>query len=104
MNYGFVIDKRRLVAIVAIREAYDRIADRQIGITQVELRTASTLSESQLADLREALMECTGGQVELSVEIDPRLLGGIVAKVGDVLFDGSVKSQLSQMRASLLAE
>jgi F-type H+-transporting ATPase subunit delta len=102
--YGFLIDQRRLVDIVAIREAYDRIADRQIGITQVELRTASTLSESQLADLREALMECTGGQVELSVEIDPRLLGGIVAKVGDVLFDGSVKSQLSQMRASLLAE
>jgi F-type H+-transporting ATPase subunit delta len=49
-------------------------------------------------------MECTGGKVELSVEVDPGLLGGIVARVGDVLYDGSVRSQLAQMRASLLAD
>lgn len=101
---GFLIDQRRLVDIAAIRDAYDRIADLQSGITQVEVRSASLLSEIQLGDLEAALTDCTGGKVELSVEIDPELLGGIVAKVGDVLFDGSIRSQLAQMRASLLVD
>ena len=102
--YSFLIDQRRLVDAFAIRDAYDRLADAELGVTQVDVRTASALDDDQLDRLRTALAARTGGDVSLSVEVDPDLLGGVVAKVGDLLFDGTLRSQLAQMRASLLEE
>ncbi len=102
--YSFLIDQRRLVDAFAIREAYDRLVDAERGVTQVEVRTAQALDDAQLERLRGALSARTGGEVSLDVEVDPELLGGVVAKVGDLLFDGSIRSQLAQMRASLLEE
>ena len=51
--------------------------------------------------LRRALTERTGQEVRLEIEIDPSLIGGAVAKVGDLVFDGSLRTQLGQLRNSL---
>lgn len=99
--YAFLIDQRRLVELDAIREEYDRLANEAAGITSAEIRSAHPLSDDQLARLRSALATRTGRDVRVAVDVDPELLGGLVVKLGDVVYDGSLRTQLSQLRATL---
>jgi F-type H+-transporting ATPase subunit delta len=66
-----------------------------------EVRTAVPLSAAQRQNLTTALNKATGKQVELKVVLDPSVLGGIVAQVGDTVIDGSVRSQLDQLKQAL---
>jgi F-type H+-transporting ATPase subunit delta len=102
--YAFLINQRRLVDIDGIHAEYERLADEAAGLTRALVRAASPLRDDQLARLRQALAGRTGRQVELEVEIDESLLGGVVAQVGDLVFDGSLRSQLDQLRGSLVRE
>ncbi len=97
----FLVDQRRMVDYPAIRAEFARLADEAAGRTQGELVTAGRLRKEQLERLRRALSARTGKQVELSVRVDPALLGGAIAKVGDVVFDGSLRSQLTMLRGNL---
>jgi F-type H+-transporting ATPase subunit delta len=99
--YQVLIGHRRLVDLETIRAEFARLADEQAGLRRAQVRTARPLSGPQLERLRRALAERVGQEVELEVEIDPELLGGVVAQVGDLLLDGSVRTQLRQLRASL---
>lgn len=100
--YSFLIDQRRLVDFDAIREEYDRLAREQAGVLHAELETAAPLSDEQKARIQQALTRRVGQPVELAVTLNPDLVGGVVAKVGDLVLDGSLKSQLHQLRSSLL--
>jgi F-type H+-transporting ATPase subunit delta len=64
--------------------------------------TASLLDEHRRDRLRRAISERTGREVRLELEVDPALIGGAVAKVGDLIFDGSVRTQLKQLRTNLM--
>jgi len=64
--------------------------------------SATALEENQRVRLREALARRVGRAVDLSVAVDPSLLGGIVAKVEGLVFDGSLRTQLVQLRAKLM--
>ena len=99
---AYLIDQRRLIAYEAIREEFDRLADEDAGLVNAEVITASPLDERRKDRLRRALSERTGQEVRLTVTLDPSLIGGAVAKVGDLVFDGSLSTQLSQLRANLL--
>ncbi len=99
--YSFLIDQRRLVDTAAIREEYDRLADGLAGLTRATVRTAAPLRPEQLDKLKAALSRRIGRDVELDVEIDPELIGGLVAQVGDLVLDGSLRTQLTQLRATL---
>jgi len=99
--YQVLIAHRRLVDIEAIRAEFSRLADEQAGLRRAQVRTARPLTDSQLERLRRALAARIGQDVELEVEVDPELLGGLVAQVGDLLLDGSVRTQLRQLRSSL---
>jgi len=100
--YTFLIDQRRLVSFDTIVDDYGRLADAEAGLTQARVRSASPLRDDQLDRLRSALSARTGMRVELEVEVDEALLGGVVAQVGDLVFDGSLRSQLEQLRANLV--
>lgn len=63
-----------------------------------EVRSAVPLTPEQQTRLAEALAAATGKQIELKVVIDQSVLGGIVARVGDLVIDGSVRSRLDQLR------
>jgi F-type H+-transporting ATPase subunit delta len=63
-----------------------------------EVRSAIELDEATVARLEEKLSAATGKQVKAKVVVDPALVGGLVAKVGDTVFDGSVKSRLQELR------
>ncbi len=101
---AYLVDQRRIIAFDAIREEYDRLADAAAGRTQAEVVSASPLSAEQQEKLQRALAARTGQQVELRLRVDPALLGGAVASVGTLVFDGSLRTQLGQLRASLTKE
>jgi F-type H+-transporting ATPase subunit delta len=63
-----------------------------------EVRSAIDLNDDQRKRLAEALGQATGKQVEVKVVVDPSVLGGIVAQVGDTVIDGSVRGRLDQLK------
>jgi len=65
------------------------------------VRSAVPLDDAQRARLVEALSKATGRQVEVRVVVDPTVIGGIVTRVGDEIFDGSVRSRLRDAREQL---
>jgi len=65
-----------------------------------EVRSAIELSDDQKARLADALGKATGKQVEVKVVIDPTVLGGLVAQVGDTVIDGSIKTKLDQLKTA----
>ena len=65
-----------------------------------QVRSAVALSDDQKSRLAAALAKSTGKQVEVVVEVDPSVLGGIVTQIGDTVIDGSVRQRLSQLRES----
>ena len=66
-----------------------------------EVRSAVSLNDDQRKRLAEALSNATGKQVEVKVIVDPSVMGGIVAQVGDTVIDGSVRSRLDQLKNAL---
>jgi F-type H+-transporting ATPase subunit delta len=98
---SYLIDQRRLVDFPVIREQFGRLADDAEGRTRAEVVCASPLRDEQRDRLRRALAARTGLEVELSVRVDPSLIGGAIATVGGVVFDGSLHTQLWQLRGAL---
>jgi F-type H+-transporting ATPase subunit delta len=98
---SFLVDQRRLVEWSEIDAEYGRLADAAAGLTHARVTSAAPLSEAQRARLQRVLEQKSGGRVELELVIDPTLVGGAVAQVGDLVYDGSLRTQLRQLRASL---
>jgi len=98
---SFLVDQRRLVDWEEIEAEYGRLADAAAGLTQARVISAAPLSPEQLERLQHALERKSGGRVQLALEVDPTLVGGVVAQVGDLVYDGSLRTQLRQLRASL---
>ncbi len=99
---AFLIDQRRLIAFEAICGEFGRLADDSAGRTRAEVVSAVPLGPTQRERLQRALASRTGREIELSESVDPSLLGGAIATVDGLVFDGSLRTQLSQMRSSLM--
>ena len=91
---------RELPAIVdALLEMSAAREGRQVA----EVRSAIDLTEDQRNRLAAALQSATGQEVDVRVVVDPTVVGGLVARVGDQVIDGSVRHRLAQLRESLSA-
>ena len=74
-------------------------AEKQMAVAEV--RSAIALTPDQEARLTEALNKATGKRVQLHVIVDPSVMGGVVASVGDTVIDGTVKERLNQLKSLL---
>jgi F-type H+-transporting ATPase subunit delta len=92
-----LIDRNRLDHLAQIIASYGTLADGLSGVVRPTLTSAMPLDEPQVEAIKGALAKSTGKKVVLKVEIDPSLIGGVVAKIGDKVFDGSVKTQLARI-------
>jgi F-type H+-transporting ATPase subunit delta len=99
---AILVEHGRMAAFHTIREELERLANEAAGHVEAQVLAASPLAAAQLERLRRALKARTQRDVQLRVSIDPALLGGVVAKVGDLVFDGSLRTQLVQLRANLM--
>jgi len=95
---AFIVGVGRASDLVDIVEAFvvkaARFREREVA----EVRSALPLDESQRTRLAQGLAAATGKQIELKVIIDPSVLGGLVARVGDTVIDGTVRHRLDQLR------
>ena len=95
-------DRRRLRHLPEIAEAFATLAEQQSGRVRAEVITATQLPESYFAELKKTLEQVTGRQVQLVQRHDPSLIAGVVTRVGDRVYDGSLKNQLAELEDELL--
>lgn len=101
---ALLAEQRKLNLLPHLLEAYrERLLSHQ-HIVRAQVTSAAALSPEQTAALEASLARVTGKKVELSVAVDPELLGGIVARIGSTVYDGSVRTQLRRVREQLLAK
>jgi F-type H+-transporting ATPase subunit delta len=98
----FLVDKGRIRYLPEIVRTYHEIADEISGRVRAVVIFAHDLSSDLLAQIKSTLEKAIKKEVILEVEKDPAIVGGVIAKVGDLVFDGSVRSQLAQMKKRLI--
>jgi F-type H+-transporting ATPase subunit delta len=102
MSFLFLLfDKGRIGFLSSINDFYQKLADELKGVARASLVAATQLSSDAVEKIRLALSKKTGKDIILEVEQDPGLIGGIVTRIGDLVLDGSIKTQLLNMRESL---
>lgn len=94
-----VLEKGRFDCVQAISVSAKKIFDEISGRVQATLTTAEPVDDGVRNQIAEKLAAKIGKQVEVNVHVDPSIIGGMVVRVGDTVYDGSVKSQLAQVRA-----
>ena len=99
-----LVDKRREEILRTVQEEYRLLSDEAKGMIRAEAVVAGPLSDSDKASLISGLQTRTGKQVELSVSVDPVILGGVVVRMQDTVIDGSVRGALERLREQMLQE
>ena len=97
-----LVDRDRGGELPFIARVFRELADESAGRVRAEVTTALPLADAQVKELEAALAKATGKTVVLSSRQDPEIIGGIAAKVGDTLYDGSLKTQLARLRTRAL--
>jgi F-type H+-transporting ATPase subunit delta len=104
-NFLFVIlDHHRAHMLPEIIAAVQGVVRQRQGIAEAEVSSAVELSAAQKSELARTLSRLTGKRIEPKYLLDPALLGGAIARVGDTIYDGSLRSRLAEMRARLAEE
>jgi F-type H+-transporting ATPase subunit delta len=96
-------DKGRLGHLEEVLDALEELAEAETGRVRVEVVSAKPLSDAYYAQLTEKFKRVTDREVVLVKKEDPSLIGGVVTRVGDRVFDGSLSNGLSELRETLLA-
>jgi F-type H+-transporting ATPase subunit delta len=97
------VDKHRIDILGEIEACYRNFMDDALKKVRVRVETAYPLSSEQTGRIEAGLAAMTGKKVEMAVTLDPSLLGGIVVRIGDTCYDGSIKTQLNNI-SKLLGE
>lgn len=98
---SMVIGSGRATDLVPIADALVQRASAAKQLEVAEVRSAVDLTPDQQDRLRAAIANATGKQVNLKVVVDPSVLGGLVATVGDIVIDGTVRATVEQLKARL---
>lgn len=98
-----LIERQRAGLIPDIVEAFHEALLAERGIVVADVTTAEPLDETMQAEVRERIGKLVGKKVELRMHTDPEIIGGLIARVGDEVIDGSVQTRLRQLRARLRA-
>lgn len=98
---ALLLDKERLAAVPDIAREVDAMIEARAGKVAAQVTSAVELTPMQLAQVTATLERLSGKKVVITRTVDPALLGGIVAKVGDVVYDGSARTQIRTLRDQL---
>lgn len=102
-NFLFVlIDHRRVPVLSEAIAAFEAHIDERLGVVRADIASAAPLTAGQQEQVRGELAHLTGKQVRCDFKVDPGLLGGVVARIGSTIYDGSVRGQLDSLRSQLI--
>ena len=94
-------ENHRLEVLPEIGRLFEVLKVRQQGIRQVHIRSAYAVNAAQQKTLADALKKTLGAEVELTVEKDPELIGGVEIRAGDLVIDGTVRGRLHKLATEL---
>jgi F-type H+-transporting ATPase subunit delta len=97
-----LLERRRILLLPAIARAYRDLADAHTGQVRAKVTSAEQLAPAALERVRRSLEQRTGKKVIVEAAVDAALIGGVVAQVGDLVLDGSVRTQLADLRQKLV--
>ena len=104
-NFLFVlIDHRRIALLGAILHSFDLIMDERLGFARAEVSSPRELTETQRGAINAQLEHVTGKRIRMRFAVDPELIGGVVARIGSTVYDGSVRGQLQTLGQRLTTE
>jgi F-type H+-transporting ATPase subunit delta len=96
-----LVQKKRAEILPELAEVYQALVDGDKNLVRGTVVSATALSADLSAKVKATLEKITGKQVVLTTAVDPSIIGGMVAKVGDLVLDGSIKSQLAGLQESI---
>ena len=96
-----LLERRRFHQIHDVAAVFLELVLEQRGIVVARVATAIELTEDEMSLVKDRLSEILGKQIEILPQVDPEMIGGIIAQIGDDLFDGSVRTQLGLLRRRL---
>jgi F-type H+-transporting ATPase subunit delta len=96
-----MLTNHRLPLVADVYEQYRRIINERRGVVVAEVTTVQPLAQAEQAQLGQRLQTITGKRVEFQFKTDPALIGGIVTRIGSVIYDGSVRTQLQEIEQRL---
>ncbi len=99
-----LIDRDRIGNLAAVGRAYEGLADEVAGRVRASVTSAAKLTDGDRAGISGAIAAATGKTVVLEESVDAALIAGLVTRVGSVVYDGSLRTQLAEMREKMLAE
>jgi F-type H+-transporting ATPase subunit delta len=94
-------DRNRLASLRDVVVAYGELADQELGRLRAKVTSAVALDDASIQAIAEKLSASTKKQVIVERAVDPAILGGVVAQVGSLVYDGSLRSQLEDLRNTL---
>ena len=98
---ALLADRNRLAYLGGIADVFGRLADEKLGRVRARVTSAVALLPAEAQALSDRLAAAARAQVILEAAVDPALLGGVVAQVGSFVYDGSLRSQLEDLRRTL---
>ena len=104
-NFLFVlIDHRRIASLPEIIHSFELIVDERLGFARAEVASARELTEPQRTALNAQLERLTGKRIRMRFTVDDSLIGGVVARIGSTVYDGSLRGQLAALEHRLGTE
>jgi F-type H+-transporting ATPase subunit delta len=97
----YLSDRNRIMALPDVTRAFGELSERAAGTVRAEVTSAAPLPESYYIQLQRALEQATGKRVAIEKKTDAALIAGVVTKVGDQVFDGSIRTRLADLKESL---
>jgi F-type H+-transporting ATPase subunit delta len=94
-------ERNRLSGLTAIVAAFRELADVELGRVRARVTSAVPLDDAAVNAIAEKLSAATQKKVLVERAVDPAILGGVVAQVGSVVYDGSIRTQLEDLRSTL---
>ena len=98
---NLLVEKKRAEILPEIAEEYKIMVDDEKNVSHGSVISAVEFSDELQAQVQATLEKLTGKKVELTTSVDPTIIGGIIAKVGDLVLDGSIKAQLAGLKDSI---
>lgn len=98
---NLLVEKKRAGILPEIAEEFQAMVDEEKNVSHGTVVSAVELNEELQAKVQATLEKLTGKKVELTTSVDPSIIGGIIAKVGDLELDGSIKTQLASLKDSI---
>jgi F-type H+-transporting ATPase subunit delta len=99
-----LIDNHRMGSFPEIRKAFQQELNNRLGVAQAEVTTAASLDTATHQKLEAKLAALTGKKVALKFASDPGLIGGVVTRIGDTIYDGSIRQQLNSIKSRLSSD